>query len=175
MLVGGLFHRTQTFNAMSNRTSASLLFLACLGIAIPTAASHLITVGKYKPTAASHLITVGQYKPTAASHLITVGQHTPYPPTYPPTHPPTSPNPYMVVPIPYMIVPSPVGKYPLPHQLHSRPSLTANPCAPPYFHPWPPWAPLTLPPSLAATGPTHPTSIPGRHGPHSPYFHPWLP
>mmetsp|Transcript_7985 Transcript_7985/g.15527 ORF Transcript_7985/g.15527 Transcript_7985/m.15527 type:complete len:444 (-) Transcript_7985:716-2047(-) len=39
---GGLKNKTQTFNAVGNRACSSLLFLACIGIIIPTAAEQLI-------------------------------------------------------------------------------------------------------------------------------------
>ena len=41
-LVGGVYYRTQEFNALSNRTSSSLLFLATIGIMIPTLAASVI-------------------------------------------------------------------------------------------------------------------------------------
>lgn len=39
---GGLYHKTQTFNAVGNRACSSLLMLACIGIIIPTAATKLV-------------------------------------------------------------------------------------------------------------------------------------
>ena len=35
------FHQTQTFNATANQATSSLLFLSCIGIIIPTAATQL--------------------------------------------------------------------------------------------------------------------------------------
>lgn len=39
---GGLYHKTQTFNAVGNRACSSLLMLACIAIIIPTAATKLV-------------------------------------------------------------------------------------------------------------------------------------
>jgi Ca2+:H+ antiporter len=42
MLFGGAYYKTQTFNAVGNRACSSLLFLAVIGIVIPTAAYQLV-------------------------------------------------------------------------------------------------------------------------------------
>mmetsp|Transcript_35152 Transcript_35152/g.78246 ORF Transcript_35152/g.78246 Transcript_35152/m.78246 type:complete len:446 (+) Transcript_35152:127-1464(+) len=42
MLVGGLYHKVQRFSTVSNQAHTALLFLAVIGIAIPTSASHVI-------------------------------------------------------------------------------------------------------------------------------------
>lgn len=42
MLFGGAYYKTQTFNEVGNRTCASLLFLAVIGIILPTAAQMMI-------------------------------------------------------------------------------------------------------------------------------------
>lgn len=42
-LFGGMFYKVQAFNVQSVNASGSLLLLACIGIAIPTAASQMIT------------------------------------------------------------------------------------------------------------------------------------
>ncbi|GAX74130.1 hypothetical protein CEUSTIGMA_g1579.t1 [Chlamydomonas eustigma] len=39
---GGLYYKVQTFNATSNRACSSLLFLAAIGVAIPTAAKNIL-------------------------------------------------------------------------------------------------------------------------------------
>jgi len=39
---GGLYYKSQSFNATSNRATSSLLLLATIGVAIPTAAGHLV-------------------------------------------------------------------------------------------------------------------------------------
>ena len=39
MFFGGMYYKTQSFNAVGNRTCASLLFLAAIGIIMPTAAA----------------------------------------------------------------------------------------------------------------------------------------
>jgi Ca2+:H+ antiporter len=39
-LFGGLFHQTQTFNAVANQATSSMLMLSCLSIVLPTAAMH---------------------------------------------------------------------------------------------------------------------------------------
>ncbi|KAL6756794.1 CAX family of cation antiporter, membrane protein [Haematococcus lacustris] len=41
-LVGGVFNKLQTFNATGNRACSSMLFLSCIGIAIPTSAASII-------------------------------------------------------------------------------------------------------------------------------------
>ncbi len=41
MLFGGFYFKTQSFNAMGNRVCSSLLFLAVIGIVMPTAAYSL--------------------------------------------------------------------------------------------------------------------------------------
>ena len=41
-LFGGFYYKTQTFNEVGNRTCSALLFLSCIGITMPTAASVLI-------------------------------------------------------------------------------------------------------------------------------------
>ncbi len=38
MLFGGVYFKTQTFNAMGNRVCSSLLFMAVIGTVTPTAA-----------------------------------------------------------------------------------------------------------------------------------------
>mmetsp|Transcript_13623 Transcript_13623/g.33485 ORF Transcript_13623/g.33485 Transcript_13623/m.33485 type:complete len:447 (-) Transcript_13623:93-1433(-) len=43
MLLGGLRFRTQSFNEIGNRACSSLLFLAVIGIIMPTAAKSLVT------------------------------------------------------------------------------------------------------------------------------------
>ncbi len=48
-LVGGCFHKQQRFNATCNRTCGALLFLSAVGIAMPTAASFLITDSHARP------------------------------------------------------------------------------------------------------------------------------
>ena len=45
MFFGGIYFKTQTFNEVGNRTCSALLFLACIGIIMPTAASQLLEVG----------------------------------------------------------------------------------------------------------------------------------
>ena len=42
MLVGGIFTRNQRFNTESTQAHSTLLFLAVIGIAIPTSAPHVI-------------------------------------------------------------------------------------------------------------------------------------
>ena len=42
-LFGGMYHKIQTFNATSNRACSSLLFLAAIGVAIPTAARFMMS------------------------------------------------------------------------------------------------------------------------------------
>ncbi len=42
MLFGGVYYKTQTFNATGNRACSSLLLLSVIGIVIPTAASQLV-------------------------------------------------------------------------------------------------------------------------------------
>ena len=44
-LFGGMYFKVQTFNATSNRACSSLLFLAAIGIAIPSAARYLMDSG----------------------------------------------------------------------------------------------------------------------------------
>eukprot|EP00775_Hariotina_reticulata_P012174 gene12173-12311_t len=39
-LFGGIYHQTQTFNAVANQATSSMLMLSCLSIVIPTAAMH---------------------------------------------------------------------------------------------------------------------------------------
>lgn len=38
---GGLYHKTQTFNAVGNRACSSLLMLSCIGVILPTAFTQL--------------------------------------------------------------------------------------------------------------------------------------
>lgn len=42
MLVGGIFHRNQRYSTESTQAHSTLLFLAVIGIAIPTSAGHVI-------------------------------------------------------------------------------------------------------------------------------------
>ena len=42
MLVGGIFTRNQHYNTESSAAHSTLLFLAVIGIAIPTSAPHII-------------------------------------------------------------------------------------------------------------------------------------
>ncbi|GAX72836.1 hypothetical protein CEUSTIGMA_g291.t1 [Chlamydomonas eustigma] len=42
MLIGGMFNKTQSYNTQSTQAHSTLLFLAVLGIAIPTSASQVI-------------------------------------------------------------------------------------------------------------------------------------
>lgn len=49
-LFGGLRYKKQSFNAMSNRVCSSLLFLAVIGIVMPTAAFNLVHDHQAKPT-----------------------------------------------------------------------------------------------------------------------------
>ncbi len=43
MLVGGIFKHSQTFSTESTQAQSTLLFLAVIGIAIPTSAGHVIS------------------------------------------------------------------------------------------------------------------------------------
>ena len=42
MLIGGIFTRNQRYNTESTAAHSTLLFLAVIGIAIPTTAPHVI-------------------------------------------------------------------------------------------------------------------------------------
>ena len=42
MLIGGIFHRNQRYSTESTQAHSTLLFLAVIGIAIPTSAGHVI-------------------------------------------------------------------------------------------------------------------------------------
>lgn len=45
---GGLYHKTQTFNAVGNRACSSLLMLSCIGVILPTAFTVLTNQDEIK-------------------------------------------------------------------------------------------------------------------------------